>query len=107
LFLKKIKHLFLKNSLFVANSILLLFLVLNFTLYSLKIDPQVQYFDLKTIYHNKESTSEKINEQYYINWKTNEKIYLSNRVYDFGPFRNYLERNVDINKLGKNWIKVE
>lgn len=107
LFYKKIKYQFLKNSVLAINSILLLFIVLNFALYLLKLDPKVQYYDVKTIYIKKGNMFEKINEQYYINWKTNERKILSNRIYDFGPFRNYLESKVDTSKIGAEWIRVK
>ena len=73
----------------------------------MKIDPQIQYYDIKTIYWNKENKFEKIEEQYYINWKNNQKNIVNNKIFDFGPFRFFLEYNVKTEQLSKNWIKIE
>jgi len=72
----------------------------------MKIDPQVKYYDIETLYWNKKNKFEKIQKQYYINWKNNKKNIRINKVFDFGPFRNYLEYHVEIENLNDNWVKT-
>lgn len=78
----------------------------NFPIYLMKIDPQIQYYDIKTIYLSKESKFISIKQQYYINWKNNQKNIVNKKNCDFGPFRNYLEYNIETEKLSNNWIKI-
>ncbi len=81
--------------------------ILNFAFYLMKLDPQRQYFDFKIKYYNKGSKSDKIINQYYVNWKSNKMIFVDNRVYDFGPFRYFVEYDVDTSKLKNDWILAE
>lgn len=104
---KRLKNKILKYSLIFINSIFLIIALFNFPIYLMKIDPQTQYYDIKTLYWNKENKFEKIEQQYYINWKNNQKNIVNNRVYDIGPFRNYIEYRVKTEQLPKNWEKIE
>lgn len=105
--LKKLKNKVLKYSLILVNSIFLIITLFNFPIYLMKIDPQTQYYDIKTLYWNKENKFEKIEQQYYINWKNNQKNIVNNKVFDIGPFRNYLEYHVEAEQLPNNWVKIE
>jgi hypothetical protein len=90
----------------VLNFVFLLGAILNFYIYSNKIDPQTQFFDITTIYRKKSQKNDKIISQYYVNWKTNKDIPTNNRVYDFGPFRYFVEYDIDTLKLDKKeWLK--
>ncbi len=89
------------------NTLFLLIALLNFPLYLMKIDPQIQYYDVEVKYFNKKNKFDKIINQYYINWKTNKNVPVENRVYDFGPFRYFIEYDVDTSKLNDNWEKVK
>jgi len=90
----------------VLNFIFLLGTLLNFYIYSNKIDPQTQFFDIATIYRNKSQKNDKIISQYYVNWKSNKPVTTNNRVYDFGPFRYFIEYDIDTLKLDKKeWVK--
>lgn len=104
--LKKIKSKILKYFMGLITGIFLLLALLNFPIYLMKIDPQVQYYDIETLYWNKTNKFEKIQKQYYINWKNNQKNIIINKVFDFGPFRNYLEYRVEIENLDENWVKT-
>lgn len=104
--LKKIKSKILKYFMGLITGIFLLLALLNFPIYLMKIDPQVQYYDIETLYWNKTNKFEKIQKQYYINWKNNQKNIIINKVFDFGPFRNYLEYCVEIENLDENWVKT-
>ena len=104
--LKKIKNKILKYFIGLITGIFLLIALLNFPIYLMKIDPQVQYYDIETLYWNKKNKFEKIQKQYYINWKNNKKNIRINKVFDFGPFRNYLEYHVEIENLNDNWVKT-
>jgi len=103
---KTVKSKFIKHSFTTINSIFLLISLLNFLLYLLKIDPETQYYDIKTLYYNRNNKFEKIEEQYYINWKNNQKNIVANKVYDFWIFRNFIEYHIDTNNLDENWIKL-
>ncbi len=88
------------------NFILLLGALLNFYLYSNKIDPQTQFFDIAIIYRHKNQKNDKIISQYYVNWKTNKPIPTNNRVYDFGPFRYFIEYDINTLEIDKkDWVK--
>ena len=90
----------------ILNFIFLLGALINFYIYSNKIDPQTQFFDIATIYRNKNQKNDKIISQYYVNWKTNKPIPTNNRVYDFGPFRYFIEYDIDTLEIGKKeWVK--
>ena len=90
----------------VLNFIFLLGSLLNFYIYSNKIDPQTQFFDIAIIYRNKSQNNDKIISQYYVNWKTNKPVTTNNRVYDFGPFRCFIEYDIDTLQLDKKeWLK--
>jgi hypothetical protein len=90
----------------VLNFIFLIGSLINFYIYSNKIDPQIQFFDIATIYRNKSHKNDKIISQYYVNWKSNKPIPTNNRVYDFGPFRYFIEYDIDTLKLDKKeWVK--
>lgn len=92
--------------LYVLNFIFLLGVLLNFYIYSNKIDPQTQFFDIATIYRNKSQKNDKIISQYYVNWKSNKPVPTNNRVYDFGPFRYFIEYDIDTLKIDKKeWEK--
>jgi len=108
LFLKirTIKNKFTNIILYVLNFIFLLGALLNFYIYSNKIDPQTQFFDIATIYRNKSQKNDKIISQYYVNWKSNKPVPTNNRVYDFGPFRYFIEYDIDTLKIDKKeWVK--
>ena len=104
--LKSVRYIILRYILLIINAGFLIIALIIFPLYLLRLDPQTQYYDIQTLYLNKENKLEKIQEQYYINWKTNKKHIVSNRIYDCGPFRNYIEYHVDVNNLDYNWIKA-
>lgn len=103
--LKNVRIKFVRYFIGTANGLILLILVLNLPLYCMRIDPQIQYYDLETIYWNKANKFEKIEKQYYINWKSNQKHIVLNKVSDFGPFRNYLQYNIDTETLDSDWVK--
>lgn len=104
--IKTVKNKWLTTIYSILNLIFLLVILLNFYIYFNKIDPQAQFFDITTVYRNKNQNNEKIISQYYVNWKTNKKIPTNNRIYDFGPFRYYIQYNIDTLKLNKKeWIK--
>lgn len=85
----------------------LLIAMLSLAFYLMKIDPQTQYHDVEIIYYNNENKFDRIIYQYYVNWKTNEKVFRENRIYDIGPFRYFIEYNVDTSDLKDNWIQTE
>jgi hypothetical protein len=90
----------------VLNYIFLFGTLLNFYIYSNKIDPQTQFFDIATIYRNKSQKNDKIISQYYVNWKSNKPVPTNNRVYDFGPFRYFVEFDIDTLEIDKReWVK--
>ncbi len=90
----------------ILNFTFMLGVLINFYIYSNKIDPQTQFFDISTIYRHKSQKNDKIISQYYVNWKTNKHIPTNNRVYDFGPFRYFIEYDIDTLKLDtKEWVK--
>ncbi len=90
----------------VLNFVFMLGTLINFYIYSNKIDPQTQFFDIVTIYRNKNQKNDKIISQYYVNWKTNKPIPTNNRIYDFGPFRYFIEYDIDTLEIGKKeWVK--
>jgi hypothetical protein len=90
----------------VLNYIFLFGTLLNFYIYSNKIDPQTQFFDIATIYRNKSQKNDKIISQYYVNWKSNKPVPTNNRIYDFGPFRYFVEYNIDTLEIDKRkWVK--
>lgn len=90
----------------VLNYIFLFGTLLNFYIYSNKIDPQTQFFDIATIYRNKSQKNDKIISQYYVNWKSNKPVPTNNRVYDFGPFRYFVEYDIDTLEIDKReWVK--
>ncbi|MGH2666640.1 hypothetical protein [Flavobacterium sp.] len=103
----KIKTKVLKIIAITLNLLLLLIALLNFPLYLMKIDPQIQYYDVEVKYFNKRNKLESITSQYRINWKNNKKIYQENRVYDIGPFRYFIEYDIDSSKLNNDWEKVK
>lgn len=72
----------------------------------MKLDPEVQYYDVEVKYLNKENKFKRTINQYRVNWKTNEKIYLENKVYDIGPFRYFIEYDIDSSKLNNEWKKL-
>lgn len=76
-------------------------------IYSMKIDPQNQYYDVEITYFNRKNKFEKIINQYYVDWKSNNKIYNQNKVFDFGPFRYFIEYNVNTDSLSENWVKTK
>lgn len=73
----------------------------------MRIDPQIQYYDIETLYWNRTNKFEKIQKQYYINWKSNQKHVVFNKVFDFGPFRNYLQCNIKTEALDDDWVKMK
>ena len=85
----------------------LLIAILSFAFYLLKLDPKRQYHDVKITYYNKENKFDRVIYQYHVNWKTNEKKFQENRIYDIGPFRYFIEKNVDTSKLKGNWMSTE
>ena len=90
----------------VLNYIFLFGTLLNFYIYSNKIDPQTQFFDIATIYRNKSQKNDKIISQYYVNWKSNKPVPTNNRIYDFGPFRYFVEFDIDTLEIDKReWVK--
>jgi len=104
--------LLLKNKVLKFISILLIIItfliaLLNFLLYSMKIDPQTQYHDVEIKYFNKKNKFELIIKQYKVNWKTNRKIYQENKVYEIGPFRYFKEFDVDTTKLNNDWERIK
>ena len=105
--IRKIKSKLLKYFLIAFDVIFLLAALLNFPLYVGKIAPQSQYYDIETLYWNKTNKFEKIQKQYYINWKNNQENIVINKVFDFGPFRYYIEYEVETENLNDNWIKIE
>lgn len=105
--LKKIWIKFIRYFITVVNAFFLLILVLNLLLYCMRIDPQIQYYDIETLYWNRTNKFEKIQKQYYINWKSNQKHVVFNKVFDFGPFRNYLQYNIKTEALDDDWVKMK
>ena len=103
----KIRNKIFRYFVILINISFLLFALINFPFYIMKIDPQIQYYDVETLYWNKTNKFEKIQKQYYINWKNNQKNIVNNKVFDFGPFRNYIEYHVKIEKLDENWNKTK
>jgi hypothetical protein len=102
----KIKSIILRNVSLTFIGFFFLITILNFTFYLMKIDPQTQYKDVEVKYFNKNNKFERIIKQYRVNWKTNEKTYQENKVYDIGPFRYFMEYDVDSSKLNNEWQKV-
>ncbi|WP_312825739.1 hypothetical protein [Epilithonimonas sp.] len=104
---KLLDNVYLKYAILILNGLFLFISLINLPLYLLKIDPQVQYFDIETLYYSKENKFDKIEKQYYVNWKNNLKDTIVNNVSDFGPFRKFNEYDVDINKLDSKWQKIK
>ena len=102
----KIKNKALKIIAITLNAFFLLIALLNFPLYLMKIDPQIQYYDVEVKYFNKKNKFDNIIYQYRVNWKNNKKIYQENRVYDIGPFRYFIEYDIESSKLNNDWQKV-
>jgi hypothetical protein len=105
--IRRIRIKILKIALIVLNSSFLLVAILSFAFYLMKLDPQRQYYDVEITYHNKENKCDRIMYQYYVNWKTNEKKFQENRIYDIGPFRYFIEKDIDTSKLKGNWMSKE
>ncbi len=105
--IRRIRNKILKIVLIILNNLFLLIAILSFAFYLMKLDPQKQYHDVKITYYNKENKFDKIVYQYHVNWKTNEKKFQENRIYDIGHFRYFIENNVDTSKLKENWKSTE
>jgi hypothetical protein len=73
----------------------------------MKIEPPTQFHDVEIKYYNKKNKFEFVIKQYRINWKNNKKIYLENKVYDIGPFRYFLEFDIDSSDLNSDWEKIK
>lgn len=89
------------------NTCFLLIAAFNFPFYLMKLDPQIQYYDVEVTYFNKRNKFERIISQYHTNWKTNKKMYKENIVYDIGPFRYFIEYDIDSSKLNNDWQKIK
>lgn len=73
----------------------------------MRIDPQRQYHDVETTHFNRKNKFESVIKQYRVNWKTNKKIYQENKIYDIGPFRYFIEYDVDSTKLNTDWERIK
>jgi glucan phosphoethanolaminetransferase (alkaline phosphatase superfamily) len=105
--IRRIRNKVFKTVMITLNIMFLLIAMLSLAFYLMKIDPQTQYHDVEIIYYNNENKFDRIIYQYYVNWKTNEKVFRENRIYDIGPFRYFIEYNVDTSDLKDNWIQTE
>jgi hypothetical protein len=85
--INKIVNKILKIILLNLNSIFLFIAIVNLPMYISQIDPEIQYYDEKVLLINPKNHSERLIRQYYINWKSNEKIYSNNLVNEFSCFR--------------------
>ena len=79
--------------------------IVNLIFYSAKIDPNIQFSDSEVLFINKENPNKRIVRQYYVNWKTNEKIFQNNEVTNYGIFRIYQSYQIDTLNLDKKWNK--
>jgi len=93
--IKDLKSKKTKELLILSNGITLFFALGNLTVYSARVDPDIQFKDFQTLYISKQEPNEKIVNQYYVNWKTLEKQYENNHVIDYGVFRIYKSYRID------------
>lgn len=105
--IRRIRNKILRIIVIVLNNLFLLIAIVSSAFYLLKLDPQRQYHDVKITYYNRENKFDRIMYQYHVNWKTNEKKFQENRIYDIGPFRYFIEKDIDTSKLKGNWMPKE
>jgi hypothetical protein len=105
--LKKIQSKIHKYFWGITNGIFLVIMLLTLPISPMKIGQRVQYYDIDTLYWNKKNKFEKVQKQYYINWENNHKNITLNKISDLGPFRNYLEYNIEIEQMDEDWVKAQ
>jgi hypothetical protein len=103
--INEIKYEKVKVILIFLNGFMLFIAVVNLIFYSAKIDPNIQFRDSEVLFINKENPNKRIVRQYYVNWKTNEKIFQNNEVTNYGIFRIYQSYQIDTLNLDKKWNK--
>lgn len=102
-----IKNDLMRNVTIVLNTLFLGITLLYFSSYLMRLDPKIQFYDVEIKYFSKKNKFERIINQYYVVWKNNQKKYFENRVCDIGPFRYYIEYDVNLSELNDDWVKME
>ena len=105
-FFNKAKIFYVRYGMIILLSLFSIFLLMSVSMKLLKIDPPIYYHDIETLYFNKKNKFDKIEKQYYVNWKSNKNDTVINRVRDYGLFREFIEYEIDTAKIDESWIKV-
>lgn len=105
-FFNKAKNFYVRYGMIILLSLFSIFLLMSVSMKLLKIDPPIYYHDIETLYFNKKNKFDKIEKQYYVNWKSNKNDTVINRIQDYGLFREFIEYEVDTTIIDGSWIKA-